>query len=125
MSDISKKDTVKEEAAKSEKKAKKNGVFARIGKFFREIRGELRKISWPTLAEVVKNTIITLVVVAIIGAFIGLIDWGFSSLRDWAILQARGGEESVSEEVDAIPSEVEEIVGNVAAASGVTPTDAE
>ena len=125
MSDISKKDTVKEEAAKSEKKAKKDGAFSRIGKFFREIRGEIRKISWPTLAEVVKNTIITLVVVAIIGAFIALFDWGFSSLRDWAILQARGGESEVVSEEAEVPSDIQEIVSGVAEESNPSATDAQ
>ena len=104
MSDISKKDTVKEEAAKNETKKdspkdKKDGFGSRIAKFFREIRSELKKISWPTFAEVVKNTIITLVVCAILGIIIGLFDWGVSSLRDWAILQARS-DEAIEETTD-------------------------
>ena len=118
MSDISKKDTVKEEAAKSEKKEKKNGVFSRIGKFFREIRAELKKISWPTFAEVVKNTIITLVVVAIIGAFIAVVDIGLDKLRTWAISQAR--EESysdTSENADEVAEFADELQGLIDASS--------
>jgi len=87
MSD-SKKDITKSEVKTETKKASEkngNGIFQRIGKFFREFRSEIKKISWPTFAEVVKNTIITLVVVAIFAIFIGLFDWGVSSLRDWAI----------------------------------------
>ena len=36
----------KKEVAK--KKAKGPGFFARIGKFFREVFGEVKKLSWPT-----------------------------------------------------------------------------
>lgn len=97
----SKKDVTKSEAAKNEtKKApekKGNGFFQRIGKFFREFRSEVKKISWPTFAEVVKNTIITLVVVAIFAIVIGLFDWGVSSLRDWAITSVQ--EEEVINDV--------------------------
>ncbi len=92
----SKKDITKTEATKNEtKKASDkngNGVFQRIGKFFREFRSEIKKISWPTFAEVVKNTIITLVVVAIFAIVIGLFDWGVSSLRDWAITSVQENE---------------------------------
>lgn len=100
MSDTSKKDITKAEATKNESKkapAKKDGgkgFFGKISKFFREYRSEVKKISWPTAAEVIKNTIVTLIFVAFFAILIGLLDWGVGSLRDWAILQARGGEET-------------------------------
>ncbi len=125
MSDINK-DTVKEEAAKGVKKnnEKKNGFFSRVGKFFREIRAELNKISWPTFAEVVKNTIITLVAVAIIGTFIGLLDWGISSLRDWAILQARGEETAAVSDSD-IAEELNQFADELQGMIDASSTDAE
>ena len=105
----SKKDITKNEAAKTESKKasekKGNGVFQRIGKFFREFRSEIKKISWPTFAEVVKNTIITLVVVAIFAIIIGLFDWGVSSLRDWAITSVQ--EEETISDVDVSDSDAE------------------
>ncbi|MCY3785989.1 MAG: preprotein translocase subunit SecE [bacterium] len=45
--------------------------------FMREVRAELRKVSWPTRAEVVNYSIVTLVVVIILTAFIGALDYGF------------------------------------------------
>ena len=45
--------------------------------FMREVRGELRKVSWPTRAEVVNYSIVTLVVVVILTAVIGALDYGF------------------------------------------------
>ena len=86
MSEKSKPEAKKAGQAKAGEKQKGSGklnaFFARIGKFFREYRSELKKISWPTFAEVVKNTAITMVVVLMIGAVIWLFDWGVSSLRN-------------------------------------------
>lgn len=45
--------------------------------FMREVRAELRKVSWPTRAEVVNYSIVTLVVVVILTAIIGALDYGF------------------------------------------------
>lgn len=81
--DIAKNDTSSKKPASSGKKS--GGFFAGIGKFFREYRSELKKISWPTFAEVVKNTVITLVMVLILGILIWFVDWGISALRDTLI----------------------------------------
>lgn len=43
----------------------------------REVRAELRKVSWPTRSEVVNYSIVVLVVVTLVTAFIGLLDFGF------------------------------------------------
>ena len=49
----------KKEVAK--KKAKGPGFFARIGKFFREVFGEVKKLSWPTKKELASYTLTVLV----------------------------------------------------------------
>ncbi len=46
--------------------------------FMREVRGELRKVSWPRREEVVNYSIVVLVVLVLLTAAIGLLDWGFS-----------------------------------------------
>lgn len=48
----------------------------RIGKFFKEIRSEFKKVVWPTKKEIVKNTVVVLVV----SAFCGLMIWGVDSI---------------------------------------------
>ena len=48
----------KKEVAK--KKAKGPGLFARIGKFFREVFGEVKKLSWPTKKELASYTLTVL-----------------------------------------------------------------
>lgn len=86
MSD-NKKD-MKENSSKAAKNGKKEGFFAKVGKFFREYRSELKKISWPTFAEVVKNTLITLMVVLLVGIVVWAVDWGVGTLRDVLISKA-------------------------------------
>jgi preprotein translocase subunit SecE len=52
----------------------------RVGprQFLKEVRGELRKVAWPTRAEVINYSIIVLVAVVVMTAFIALIDFGAS-----------------------------------------------
>ncbi|HUI87963.1 MAG TPA: preprotein translocase subunit SecE [Anaerolineales bacterium] len=52
-------------------KAKKQSAIQR---YFNETTGELRKVSWPTRQEAIQLTIIVLVVMIFMGAFLGLVD---------------------------------------------------
>ncbi len=47
------------------------------GEFVKEVRSELRKVAWPTRAEVVNYSIIVLVALVILTAFVGALDYGF------------------------------------------------
>ena len=74
---------VKEKKQNANKpKGDKPGVFSRMGKaiakFFKNFRGETKKIVWPDAKTVFKNTGIVLIVIIVIGAFIWLIDFGLS-----------------------------------------------
>lgn len=55
-------------------------LLKRIVLFFRDYKSEAKKIVWPTLKDVVKNTIVVLVICLIIGAFIWLWDFGLGQL---------------------------------------------
>ena len=59
--------------------ATKKNWFARawgaICRYFRELRSELKKVVWPTPAQVLKNTLIVLVCVLVVGVFIWLFDF--------------------------------------------------
>ena len=57
-----------------ETKAKKPGLFARIGKWFRELKSECRKIVWPTREQTTNNTLVGIACVVIIGIFIWVLD---------------------------------------------------
>ena len=47
--------------------------------FVREVRGELKKVAWPSKAEVVTSTIVVLVAVIIMTLLIFALDWAFSN----------------------------------------------
>ena len=53
---------------------KKIGIFARIAKWMRELKSELKKVQWPTGKQTVNNTVIVIVCVLIVGLFIWLFD---------------------------------------------------
>ena len=46
--------------------------------YLRDVRVELLKITWPTMADLRQHTIAIVIVVTIIGVIIGLMDWFFS-----------------------------------------------
>ena len=58
-------------------KKERIGFGARIARWFREMRSELKKVVWPTPKQLVNNTIIVIVAVIIVGAVIGVLDWIF------------------------------------------------
>jgi preprotein translocase subunit SecE len=48
--------------------------------FLREVRGELRRVAWPSRREVVSYSIVVLVTVSLITAFIFGLDQAFGAL---------------------------------------------
>lgn len=51
--------------------------------FFREMRGELRKVAWPSRAEVINFSVITLVFLVFVTTLVGVVDWGFAKSIFW------------------------------------------
>ena len=45
--------------------------------FLREVRGELRKVAWPTRPEIVNYSIIVLFTVVVLTAYIATLDFAF------------------------------------------------
>ena len=73
-------DAAKSAPAKADKKAKdekksKPGFFARVAKWFKEMKSELKKVIWPTGKQLTNNTLVS--VVMMVASAIVL--WGF----DW------------------------------------------
>ena len=46
--------------------------------FLREVRAELRKVAWPTRSEVINDSIIVLIAIVVLTAFIAAVDYGVS-----------------------------------------------
>jgi preprotein translocase subunit SecE len=63
------------------------GVFGRIGRFFREVVAELRKVIWPTRKELLTYASVVVVFVAVLMAIVATLDAGFA----WVVLHVFGG----------------------------------
>ena len=62
-------------AKADKKKEAKPGFFSRIGKWFKEMRSELKKVQWPTRKQTINNTLIVIACVVIVGIFIWIFDF--------------------------------------------------
>lgn len=62
---------------------RKKTILQRLIHTLRDYKSELKKIVWPGIRDVVKNTLIVLIICAIIGAFIWLLDFGLGTLMEF------------------------------------------
>ncbi len=62
-------------------KKKSNPVI----RYFRETRAELKKVTWPTRHEATQLTIIVLIVVGLMSALLGSLDYVFSRMIGFII----------------------------------------
>ena len=73
--------------ANNNKKEGKKNIFVRawnaVRKFFKEIIGELKKVTWPTKKEVVQNTISVVLFCLIVGVVIWASDFLLSTVLQW------------------------------------------
>ena len=82
MSEQEKRDNAAEqEPVSSEKKAKdakkKDAKKPnRVLRWLKDLKGELKKVTWPSVKDVVKNVGVVIVCVLVVGVFI----WGFDAL---------------------------------------------
>jgi preprotein translocase, SecE subunit, bacterial len=80
------KDTAgKKNPAKKDSSKKKSNPIKAAGKFIREYKSEIKKISWPTVKDTTKNAAVTLAAIAIVGVFIWILDFALSEVRDFSI----------------------------------------
>ena len=71
----------KKKGAKSDKKKNaKPSVFARISKWFKEMRSELKKVAWPSGKQTFNNTVVVIICCIVVGICIWLFDWLASSV---------------------------------------------
>ena len=55
-------------------------IAKRVVRFFRDYKSEVKKIVWPNYKEVIKNTLIVLVMCLIVGIIIWVVDFGLGQL---------------------------------------------
>ncbi len=57
------------------------GIAATVSesvKYLRNVRAEVRRVTWPTWPDLRQHTVAVIIVVTIVGIIIGLMDWFFS-----------------------------------------------
>jgi len=74
-------------AEKKKADKKKPGFFSRIGKYFRDAKGEMKKISWPSRKQVWNNVVVVLAMVVIFAVGTWGLDLLFGFLRDLLLKQ--------------------------------------
>jgi preprotein translocase subunit SecE len=52
----------------------------RVLDFFREVRGEFRRITWPSRPEVIGLTALVLLIIVLLSIYVGLLDFIFQLL---------------------------------------------
>ena len=78
-----KKNPTAEGGEKKEKKVEKKPnffarVFRRIGKFFKDVAGEMKKVVWTSKEDLRKHTKLVLVTIVAVGLAIAVVDTAFS-----------------------------------------------
>ena len=66
----------------------RKGALGRLGQFLRDVRAEMKRVSWPSFNEVKNTTIITLIAVIFFAVYLFAVDQGLSRLIlgiDWLI----------------------------------------
>jgi len=54
-------------------------------KYFAEVKSELAKVVWPKKSEVIKLTLVVLIITIIVGAYVGALDIIFAKLLKFII----------------------------------------
>ena len=58
----------------------KDGIWHRSIQFLREVKVELKKVTWPSRKQTLGSTVVVIILVMIISFFLGAVDIGLSSL---------------------------------------------
>ena len=106
--EVNKEKTVKKKPAKSaENKAKKVTKTDKKEKksFFKEFKAELKRVSWPTMKQLVNNTSAVIAIVLLVSAIVFVLDVVFENLNVYGVeklkaLVTSSSSETVEEDHD-------------------------
>jgi preprotein translocase SecE subunit len=56
-----------------------------IQRYVAETTGELRKVSWPTWPEARQLTILVIIVMIVVGIFLGVVDWAANGFLNFIL----------------------------------------
>jgi preprotein translocase subunit SecE len=55
-------------------------IIAKLKQFLKEAQFELKKVTWPTPKQALASTSVVIIVVIIISAFLGIVDFGLTKI---------------------------------------------
>ena len=58
----------------------KDNVFTKSAQFLREVKVELKKVTWPSRKQTIGSTAVVIALVMLISLFLGVVDFGISGL---------------------------------------------
>ena len=58
----------------------KDNIFNKTAQFLREVKVELKKVTWPSRKQTIGSTAVVIALVMLISLFLGVVDFGISSL---------------------------------------------
>ncbi|MDO5557284.1 MAG: preprotein translocase subunit SecE [Clostridia bacterium] len=103
------KDTTKKKVSKKEKKG-----------FFKDFKGELKKVNWLTPKQVVNNTVAVLTIVLITAAIVAVLDIAFEKTNTFSVNGLKKMKENHNEQVVDDESKNEETVENETETEGIS-----
>ena len=56
------------------------GVYLKVRQFLREVRAELKRVTWPSRKETIGSTAIVVVLVLIVALFLAIVDLGLHTM---------------------------------------------
>ena len=66
------------------------GRIERTRLFLSEVRNELKRVTWPSQAEVYATTVVVILVSAFFGVYLFVLDYGLNNLFQWIINRLGG-----------------------------------
>jgi len=63
-------------------------MFAKLSQYVHEVGQEMRRVSWPTLAELKESTTVVIVTVAVVTFFVFVVDQVLSFVQKKLILMS-------------------------------------
>lgn len=59
---------------------KEKNIFKRMGAYLRDVRGEMKKVTWPSKDDMIKTTIAVIVISLFFGVYLFGVDFIFARI---------------------------------------------
>ncbi|MDD4687886.1 MAG: preprotein translocase subunit SecE [Candidatus Cloacimonetes bacterium] len=56
--------------------------FENVSRFFRDVRSEMKSVSWPGKNDLKEGTVVVIVMSVIVAIFLSMVDFGFSKILE-------------------------------------------